>query len=337
MGLGSGSKQVTRLLKILALIPKSPLKTTVSNIHQSLQHEGEAVDKKTVERDLKLIQESWALECDDTHGKPYGWSLPSFDIGKPTAMPNDVALAFGFVEQHLKNILPSSTLDKLQPYFRVSKDKLTAYHQKYGELAWSKKIRVIQIDPKRLLPEIKPEIQEEIYDALLNNRQLEVVYQARSKEYLSKYKIHLLGLVSRGGIFYVICHSDYNDRTFPLALHRFVSAKKSDLPNCIPAGFDLDTFLVQKGINYNVGDDIHLKARLTHQLAFNLEESPLGEAQSITSCDDGRFELEVNVLDTYDFRRWLISCGSDLEVVEPVALRNDLHAKMNEMLAIYES
>jgi len=339
MGLGNGNKQMLRIFKVLEILGSGKKQKTTLEILNQLERDGFSVSKKTIGRDLKVLEDTHGLRCDKSDMGTCSWSLSRYKKDKSEALSNDEALTFYLVEQHLKGLLPHSTLKKIDTYFQAAKNRLNQDKNQRGELAWAKKIRVIQAEPKRLQPRIIADVEDAVYDALLNNRQLEVVYQARSKKIPSTYTVNVLGLVSRGGMFYVICHykRQDSDAIFPLALQRFISAKVSDLPNHPPLGFDLDTYLIEQGINYNIGESISLKATVAKQLALSLEESPLGEDQILTSLEDGLFHLNVTVLDTYDLRRWLMGCGEDLEVLEPVALRDDIRERVRKMLLRYET
>ena len=114
-----------RQWQMLRMIPRYPQKITAKSLHEKLQADQFDVTKRTVERDLLALSKMFPLVSDE-RDKPYGWSwskdAPVFNL---PGLSHNEALTLAMVEQHLNNLLPSSTLSQLQPYFKATKQHLS--------------------------------------------------------------------------------------------------------------------------------------------------------------------------------------------------------------------
>ena len=99
----------------MRLIPRQPQKITVKSIANVLNNEGLGVTERTIQRDLLELSSFFSLVVDD-RDKPFGWSWQrdarSFDL---PGMTLNEALAWVMLEQHLHQMLPSTTVDPLKP------------------------------------------------------------------------------------------------------------------------------------------------------------------------------------------------------------------------------
>lgn len=96
-----------RQWQMLRMIPRFPSKITAKTLHEKLASENFTVTKRTVERDLQSLSESFPILSDE-RDMPYGWSWSKdakvFDV---PGLSNSEALTFKLVEQHLKPLLPA--------------------------------------------------------------------------------------------------------------------------------------------------------------------------------------------------------------------------------------
>lgn len=64
---------ITRLLRILALLPRAPRKIGTREIHAKLLSEGYDVSCRTIERDLHRLRAALPIVLDRAH-RPFGWA-----------------------------------------------------------------------------------------------------------------------------------------------------------------------------------------------------------------------------------------------------------------------
>jgi predicted DNA-binding transcriptional regulator YafY len=319
----------------LRLIPRYPRKVTAREITKALAGQDFAVTKRTVERDLQALSEVFPLVCDERE-KPYGWSwqkdAPSFDLPGLTATE---ALAMKLVEQYLGALLPASITEQLKPHFKTAESTL-AKSPMHGRIsAWTNKIRVVPPAQPLLPPKIKAEIQRAVYEALLQDRQIEAVYQKRGDPKPVKYTLQPLAIVQRAAVTYLASTIfNYLDvRLF--AVHRFQSVIVLDAPVKRPEGFNLDEYIASGAFGFGRGKKIKLEALFTREAAEHLYETPLSADQVLRPQTTDHTKLVATVADTPQLAWWLLGFGEAVEVLGPAKLRATVAANALQMSRRY--
>lgn len=322
---------------MLRLIPRFPLKITAGDVLIKLEADGFQVTKRTVERDLIQLSVTFPLALDD-RDKPYGWSwqrdAPSFDL--PGIGANE-ALALVMVEQHLNKLLPNSTTAVLEPYFKSAHKYLNATSSAKYVKSWLNKVRTVQPTQTLLAPEIEPEVQQVISEALLTDRQVEIAYKRRSETKEVTYRIHPLALIPRGGLVYLyVRFFDYDDIKM-IAMHRIKSASILNEATVVPEGFDIDSEITKGRFDFGNGQIIKLKAKFTAAAGEHLFETPLSNEQHIEMNNDSTLLVTAHVADTPQLVWWLLALGDGVEVLEPLVIRDRISAVLKRAASLYES
>ncbi|MBL1321963.1 MAG: WYL domain-containing protein [Methylophaga sp.] len=321
---------------MLTRIPRYPRKITVPDLKNILLGEGYTVDTRTIQRDLNKLSISFPLSNDTEGRKNYWFWIEEAAIQDLPGMDPVTALAFEMAESYLEPLLPQATLELLQPYFHrarvVLNDQSDSLLRK-----WPDKVAVIERGLVLQKPEINPDVQRIVYQALLEEKPLKASYQPRGAESVKKYLMHPLGIVSRVGVIYLICTLwDYDD-VKQFALHRFSHAEIIDDPINIHKNFSLTDYIEQdKEFAYKIEDkSIQLKVLFEAGTAAHLAETPLSENQTLTPQDDGRILLEVEIMRTLELRWWLLGFGNDVEIIKPESMRETFKNIANQQSKIY--
>jgi len=194
---------------------------------------------------------------------------------------------------------------------------------------------VLQRGPKLTPAIISTDVQSQVYDALLRNRRLAVIYIPREEQEQKKYEINPLGLVLKDGVSYLVCSMwDFPDIRL-LTLHRMLQVQVLDQPSNVPAGFNLDDYITSGELDFVVGSDIKLKALFSVGAAFHLAERPLSDDQSIKKQPDGRMLVTATSQDTSELRWWLLGFGDQVEVISPKSLRKEFEAIASRLKTNY--
>jgi hypothetical protein len=280
----------------------------------------------------------FSLTCEEK-GKALRWCwVEGAKVMDIPGMEPTAALAFRLAEEYLSPLLPPATLQHLGPHFKRAKEVLTPSRGSKLSL-WPDKVCAIVRGPELLRPAIRSEVQDAVYKALLDNRQLEVAYRAKKAEGPQSYAIHPLGLVFREGVVYLVCTvKDYKDIRH-LALHRMESAKALDHPAHRPKGFDLQRYVRdEEFFAYPLKPTtIQLKVLFGKRASVHLSERPLSKDQRMTPRGDNRVLLQATVKDTLELRWWLRAFGDRVEILGPMALREEFKATAQRMAKIYKS
>jgi predicted DNA-binding transcriptional regulator YafY len=333
----TNQKTLLRQWHMLHMVPRAPRKISVQAIRAGLADAEFVVTERTIQRDLQELSHVFPLLVDE-RDKPFGWSWrhdsPNFDL-PGLSVPE--ALTLALVEQHLANALPPATLDSLRPYFMSASQALGAIDKDAQSNAWLSKVRTIPPMQRLIAPVIDSACQRSIYDGLMRDCQLKIAYRKRDATSVTVYEsVHPLAVIQRGQIIYLICmFADYTDIRM-LPLHRVTAAEVLYLPSRKNAQFKVDEYIESGHMGFCADRVIRLKAVFSRAAGEHLFETALSRDQVLRVLQDGRIELTSSVPETRELTWWLLGFGDGVEVIEPLALREEMAATVQRMARAYE-
>lgn len=331
----SSPDTLMRQWQMLRMIPRHPKIITALELQHKLKDEQYVVTKRTVERDLQALSAVFPLALDE-RDRPFGWSWQA-DAGNFNipGLSNNEALTFVMVEQHLKTMLPASTLSQLQLYFKAAKQHLNDIPRSKGIRSWLNKVRTVPPSQPLLPSPANAEVQQAVYEALLADRQIDITYKKRGASELSAYRIHPLAVVQRGPVTYLCCRVNYDEVLRKFAMHRIQSVTALDEPVKIPSGFSIDEVIASGEFGFGNGKQIKLEAVFHHVVGDHLFETPISTDQVLTDLGDGSLKLKATVADTQQLVWWLLGLGDGVEVIKPLALRRNISDTIAKMAQRY--
>ncbi|WP_338647262.1 WYL domain-containing protein [Pseudomonas sp. ML2-2023-3] len=326
-----------RHLALLRHIPRAPKSISTSELQKKLKAEEFNIDSRTLQRDLSgRLALDFPLLCDESR-RPYLWSFPKdtprFDF---PALDTPTALAFALAQSHLGKLLPPSVLELLAPHFDLAQRQLQGLeHNKL--VHWLNCVRAVP-NGKALQPaEVQASIWSPVATALLEARQLEMVYLSRSKGENKNLRVHPAGMVSRHCVSYLIGtvegYSDYRQ----FALHRIKHAVCLDAPVREQADFDIDQYVHSGGFN-NPGpvEFVDLVADVSPQIAWLLSETPLGSQQTLKQLPDSDWQrLNARVPSDQETLWWVFGVGESLRLYEPQGWVDEILVRFNKIQGLY--
>ncbi len=321
---------------MLRFIPRAPAKIAVKELQERLRDADFQVTTRTVQRDLVDLSTVFPLISDDRE-KPYGWSwqreASSFDL-PGLSVPD--ALTLTLVEQHLRNQLPPTALDALQPQFRSAARILSAVGPSVASKEWLSKIRTIAPLQPLQAPALDEECQRIVYLAVMKNLQVKLLYKKRDADEVIVYPVvHPLAIVQRGGIIYLVCtFADYCDVRL-LALHRIQEAHLIYAVARKSPDFDIDDFIASGAFGYRTGQPIVLRATFKGRVGDHLFETPLSPDQVLEVLEGGGVHVTATVPSTRTLVFWLTGFGAEVEVHGPAKLRAEMKGIASKMAAVY--
>ena len=336
--MATNQQSLLRQWNMLRLLPRAPVRITAKELCDRLSTADFAVTKRTVERDLNELAAVFPLEA-DTREKPYGWSwqrdAASFDL-PGLSIPE--ALTLTLVEQQLRNQLPPSALDALQPHFRSAAKALSSAGGAALSRAWLNKVRTIAPLQPLQPPALDEACQRTVYLALMKDAQLKLHYRKRDAlEDVVYESVNPLAIVQRGGLIYLVCTFGRYQDLRTLAMHRVRQAELLFEPARQPPGFDLDQFIASGAFGFRTGEPIVLRATFKRAVGEHLYETPLSADQVLEIRDDGTLALTATVAATRTLVFWLTGFGAGVVVHGPAQLRAEMRAIALEMAAAYAS
>ncbi|OTG88439.1 helix-turn-helix transcriptional regulator [Acinetobacter sp. ANC 3813] len=288
-------------------------------LQEILVREGIDISLRTIQRDLNQISQRFPIESSKT--SPQGWRWRSdAPIQSLPHMTSSQAVTFMMVEEHLKHLLPPSLIEEMNPWFDLARYSLSTQN---NVRQWINRVRIVPATQPLIPPLVEKTAQQAIYEGLLQDKQLECIYQGRGPSSEEKtYTLNPLALVQKGAIIYLVCtRYDKTDiQTF--ALHRFKSANVLNSRAMHPVNFDIDAYIESGALGFRVDfnkptENIHLKLLMKDQEASYFEETQLSKDQVIEKQDDGLSLVSATVPYTSQLVWWLRSFGKRIQLIEP--------------------
>lgn len=328
------SDQVLRLIEMLRAIPREGGVSTRELVRR-LEDAGFIINARSVQRDLDRLSVLFPLIA-DTRSKPYGWHWAP--DARPLTLPGlseTEALTFYLVDKHLEGLLPSTTASDLNPYFRAAREKLNASSGRSPLGNWARRIRVVAPQQPFLSPKVDRGVRRIVTQALLRSVQLEITYRAPWSRSPAKHRIHPLGLIQHGPVFYLCVRFYEYPQPRMIALHRITAATLTDHAVEPPKDFDLDRWIEEGAFGFGVlGKPVRLELEFRDHAGDVLLETPLSHDQ--TAKQDGdTLRIKATVMDTERLRWWILGFGPRATVISPRSLRDEIARQHREAAMRY--
>lgn len=288
-------------------------------LQEILEREGVEISLRTIQRDLNQIAQRFPIESSKTI--PQGWRWRSdAPIQSLPHMTSSQAVTFMMVEEHLKHLLPPSLIEEMNPWFDLARRSLSTQN---NVRQWINRVRIVPATQPLIPPVVDRQAQQAVYEGLLQDKQLECIYQGRGQNSEEKnYILNPLALVQKGSIIYLVCtrHDKSDIQTF--ALHRFKSANVLNTRALHPVNFDIDEYIESGALGFRVNFDqptenVMLKLHMPEADAHYFEESQLSRDQQIEKLDHGMALISATVPFTSQLVWWLRSFGNKIQKIEP--------------------
>jgi len=322
--------------KLLDFLKEYPGRSSVEDLVMQLNPQVTGKDKRNlrrnVERRLKELLSNSDYPINNDGAKPCGWywerGMKKHNISN---MDESTALSFLMVKEHLLKALPPDVINKLKPWFEHAQSVIN----NHKEIArWKNKIRFMPSSVGSPVT-IKPEIIDQVYKALRQEKRLEVEYHAPSNPESKKYPINPLGLIFTDDGIYLSCTIKERTTTASLNLNRIKNAKLLYTKAKIPVNYDIDKEKTQFHHEYS-DQPIKLVMRVSQDILKRISESPWDENQKITPIDKNWTQISLIIKDTAVLRKKIKSLGDGVVVLKPAKIRKDVLNTANKIIDLYK-
>ncbi len=208
-------------------------------------------------------------------------------------------------------------------------------HESERKRSWLNKVRTVPPSQPLLPPDIKPAVQQTVYEALLMDRQLDIKYLKRGQKKMEVYRVHPIAAIQRGHITYLYCLISGHEGLRTLPVHRIQTAMMREESSEAPKGFSIDDEINKGRFGFGKGEQITLEAIFYHGSGDHLFETPLARNQTLTELENGSVKLIATLPDTPQLMWWILGLGDGVEVVQPETLRTRISASIDNMQALY--
>jgi predicted DNA-binding transcriptional regulator YafY len=313
-----GIETVLFTLELLRHIPRSH-KVSAAELHAQLSSAGYDRDIRTIQRQLKTLSEHFPIELDEK-SKPFGyrWAKGAKGLALPT-LSDQESLLLQLAEQHLRNLLPDSLMKSLKSLFRQAGANLRGEPLSGAkrEKEWLSKVRVISTTLPLIAPDLKPDVFENVSNALYGNRWLTLDYKSFGGKTATS-EVMPLGLGQQGPRLYLVCRYRGFDNERTLAMHRILCAKAMTLTFERPREFDFVTYEADGRFSFGEGRRVRLSFLIEPDMGMILQESPLSADQVVKEVE-GKFRITATVVESVLLERWLLAYSPEISKLKRTA------------------
>ncbi len=328
----NNNNSLARQWELLRLIPTRKPGITSAELTRQIIDKGYVVTKRTVERDLRDLSTLFPLMANEDSA-PFRWYWLKDISSEFGGIEVSDAVSLTLAEDILKSILPVSMLETLKPKFELARKKLATLED-LPISKWSSKVAYISDSLTYQPIATRKDVIEKIQRALVDGLQVKVRYDPINKP-TATYTLNPLGFVQRGIRSYLVASKLNETDTIPFAIQRFRSVEILDSTIKKPKDFTLKKYIQSGAMDFGNGGMIKLKAIVSETLATYLNEAGISSDQKI-SYKNGAWQLTASVRKSWQLWFWLCSQSSDITVLQPKSLRDEVVATLKSALKNYK-
>ncbi|HWL08003.1 MAG TPA: WYL domain-containing protein [Planctomicrobium sp.] len=288
------------------------------------------VDDKTIRRDLEMLRDTYLAPVEYNHSKG-GWGYTDETYHLPAVLITEgELLALFLASQTLQMVQGTSHANDLQRAIQ----KLSEFLPDTISLHWQA-LDQAQSFRQTVTTLHDIDIFRELVEAALHSRQLRVRYWTASRDAESERVIdpyHLAYVEGSGWYLLAYCHARKATRMFAPARIRELSQTGETFTR--PADFKISDFFdgTFKVVSESTLPLKKIRLRFTPSAAKYIREQVFHATQQLEKNADGSVVLELSLRSLIEVRRWILSWGSECEVLEPAELKADIRREAAAIL-----
>ena len=318
---------VSRTWRLVRLL-ESPQGRTLSELEQEL-----GCSRRTVIRDLQGLQGAGLPIYDVRDGREKRWKFVDgfkSKIPPPFSLTELLALYFA---RRLSGVLRDT------PFH----ESLESAYAKISSLLPAEGIALLDDCDGVLAARPGPfkdysrlqTLIEEITEAALARTSLDITYHTFSRGVMTKRRVDPYRLFYFQGGLYVIGFDHLREDLRIFAVERIREWAVTEETFTPQEDFDFDVHM-KSALGIFRGPETDVRIRFRPSAAPFIAERQWHETQELVSERDGSLVLTMRVADTLELRRWVLSFGSEAEVLEPESLRQEIRHEAQAILDQFE-
>lgn len=327
---------VRRILFLYHLLRKatSGRKLTAQRAFENMNASGFDVSLRTVQRYLEQCENFFTGVRRD-EGKPAGWWWEESALDDELHLSKEAAMALCLAEANLRHLIPSAELKHLSSLFQHAR-KVIEHGD--GKSKYKKMLDRIWIFPRGLqliAPKIDSRIFDRVMECVLESREITVKYRKPSEHEARTRKLRPLGIVERSGVYHLVASEQFSDVPKNWVLHRLESLEAGSYFS-FPKGFKISEYAESGSLNKCFEPrkiDVHLQ--FSASAGAHLLESRLSANQVAQKNTDGTIDVKASVENSIELRWWIMSMANECVVLAPKSLKDEIHSKLNDAIALY--
>ena len=316
-----------KLLKTLDLLGK-PEGTTMEDMQEVL-----GIDRRSAYRQMQLVQDLGFPLYDDKvpFEKRKRWKLDGDYLKK---LPN---IKIPNVDLSLSEIMALYLLKGEGRMYKGTEIE-TAINTAFGKMEMFvpnglydnlKKIKTLFTSSSKFAKDYsgKEEIIETLADAMLKNKVCWIKYHSFYDDKIKEFEMWPLNFFENDGGLYLYIGKEGSDQRRTLAVERIKELATLNKTFEYPGDFDPEEVL-ESAFDIVHDDPVEAKIWFSADQARYIKERKWAKDQKIIDQPDGSIILEVKTSGWWDVKRWVLSFGAEVEVLEPAKLRRDVMTEL---------
>jgi predicted DNA-binding transcriptional regulator YafY len=287
---------------------------------------------RTLYRDIEALEFGGFPIYKDDSSPRFSW-MEGHRFRVPPPFSASELMSLWLYRDLLKVFKGTAWHDSLESLFKKVKASLPT-----GALAYMDRIQStfsVGIKPYKEYGRLR-EILNQVNNAALETKRIEIAYHSLRAESESIRKVDPYSIWFFEGTFYMIglCHLRGQIRMFVLDRMRLV--RVTDEVFRIPDGWNLDEFL-QHSFKVIKDEELHtVRVRISPAWSRWVAEKIWHETQTTKKLQDGTLELTFQVAGLQEIKMWVMSLGKEAEVLQPIALREEIIQEVEALAAKYK-
>jgi len=287
--------------------------------------------RRTVYRDLDaLMYAGFPVTSEKRDGKAFYRFLDTFKMGQVPFTPDEL-LALAFSEDLLKTLEGTVFHDSIRAALAKVRaglgPELTRYLERLGE-----GFRVLP-GPHKRYAAFRDTIRT-LNEGVLTGRTLEMRYRTGRTGEESTRRIDPYKVWYHTGALYVIGQDHQSSEIRTFSVDRIQNLRMTSDDFDVDPGFDFDTYTASS-FGVVAEPAVPVRIQFTAEWAAYVREREWHASQVTRDLADGGVELAMEVGGSDELASWVLSFGGGAEVFEPVALRDEVQARLKAALARY--
>jgi len=323
--------QIERQLYILSLLSESRVGYSIDELKKNLDAVGIDVSKKTIERDIDFLSTGNFFVTEEKRSKKTYYMANKFGIENITFSPSEL-ISLHFIKELLKSY---STLDigntaiNLIDRIIVTLPQLDkAYLQNLTEYL---KVNETFINSEK---NISQETIDKVRKGIELNKRLYIKYHSFNSDEVTERKFDPYIIEIYDGCYHLIGHCHLRNEVRDFRVSRIIELQ------LLEESFERPRNFYQ---NYKKGrfgklsgeEQVKLLLKFTGKAARYVREYESRKADFLVEERDGNLIFEKNTTMTPEIIKWVLSFGSNVLVLEPESLREQVIQEAKKMVERY--
>ncbi len=290
-------------------------------------------DKRTIQRDLKMLVDIFDLQSETREDKRKYWWLKLNDTTNPLQLTMTEMLSLFLSQQVLLPLAGTQFGDGLQTTISKIRSQISAKALNYFE----------DLDQTFLIKSLaktdytaQSQMIRSINDAITGQKAVRLTYASASKGKQVTSVFNPYGMVLLHASLYCIGYLQCYDDVRTLKVARIQKVVPLEQTFDKPEGFSLASHMQSAFGVIQTKKKVTITARFTGWARTNVLELNWHPSQQIIEQTDDHLIATFQLGSTIEFKRWLLGFGCHAAVLKPTTLVQEVQQELAAMQQLYE-